>query len=128
MKFQSIEAIQGKEFLTVRDVAALVSCSVRTAYRLIENGEIKAVNLAQRKTLIKRSEIDNLFEQPTQVESQVKNLEFDISDSYKISEVRRKYSISEKGLSDIIKRNNIPKIRNGRYVYVPKSMIDELFS
>lgn len=53
--------IKAKEFLTVRDTAKLLSCSIRTAYRLIENGNIKAVNLSQRKTIIKRSEIDKLF-------------------------------------------------------------------
>jgi len=56
-----IEELKAKEFLTVRDVATLLSCSRRTAYRLIEQGNIKAVNLAQRKTLVKRSDIDKLF-------------------------------------------------------------------
>ena len=56
-----IEEIKTKEFLTVRDVSMLLNCSLRTAYRLIEGGNIKAVNLAERKTLIKRSEIDKLF-------------------------------------------------------------------
>ena len=56
-----IEEIKTKEFLTVSDTAKLLNCSVRTAYRLIENGSIKAVNLSQRKTLVKRSDIDKLF-------------------------------------------------------------------
>ena len=53
--------IQAKEFLTIRDAALLLNCSIRTAYRLIERGNIRAVNLSERKTLIKRSEIDKLF-------------------------------------------------------------------
>ena len=57
-----IEELKAKEFLTVRDVAALLNLSIRTTYRLIEQGNIKGVNLAERKTLVKRSDIDNLFQ------------------------------------------------------------------
>lgn len=61
IKARPLELVKGKEFLTIRDLAALLSCSRRTAYRLIEQGTVKAVNLAQRKTLVKRTEIDKLF-------------------------------------------------------------------
>jgi excisionase family DNA binding protein len=59
---QSIEELKAKEFLTVREVARLLSCSVRSAYYYIESGNIKAVNLGQRITRVKRSEIDRLFQ------------------------------------------------------------------
>lgn len=62
IKTQSLSEIKAKEFLTVRDLSTLCNCSVRTAYRLINSGNIKAVNISQRKTLIKRTEIDKLFE------------------------------------------------------------------
>lgn len=61
IKRVSIEEIKCKEFLTVPDLAKLLNCSKRTIYYLIERGNIKAVNIAQRKMLIKRSEIDKLF-------------------------------------------------------------------
>jgi len=61
IKMQPLEEIKAKEFLTVRDLSKLLSCSIRTAYRIIDKGNIKAVNLSQRKTIIKRSEIDKLF-------------------------------------------------------------------
>ena len=58
---QHIEDLKIKEFLTVREVALLLNCSVRTVYHYVESGKIKAVNLGQRITRIKRTEIDNLF-------------------------------------------------------------------
>lgn len=61
VRFQAGADINSKQFLTVRDASTLLNCSVRTTYYLIDKGSIKAVNLAQRKTLIKRSEIDKLF-------------------------------------------------------------------
>ena len=61
IKTKPIEELNAKEFLTVREVARLLSCSVRSAYYYIESGTIKAVNLGQRVTRVKRSDIDKLF-------------------------------------------------------------------
>ena len=61
IKNQPFEELKTKEFLTVREVARLLNCSVRSTYYYIESGTIKAVNLGQRITRIKRSEIDKLF-------------------------------------------------------------------
>jgi excisionase family DNA binding protein len=61
LKLKPIEELKAKEFLTVKDLSTLLNCSIRTAYYLISNGNIKAVNIAKRKTLVKRSEIDKLF-------------------------------------------------------------------
>jgi excisionase family DNA binding protein len=61
IKLKPIEDLKAKEFLTVKDMAKILNCSIRTAYSIIERGSIKAVNISQRKTLIKRSEIDKLF-------------------------------------------------------------------
>ena len=63
VKNKPIEELKAKEFLTVREVAHLLNCSVRSAYYYIKNGSLKATNLGQRITRVKRSEIDKLFEQ-----------------------------------------------------------------
>ena len=61
IKLKPFEELKAMEFLTVRDLSRLLNCSVRTAYNLISKGNIRAVNISERKTLIKRSEIDKLF-------------------------------------------------------------------
>jgi len=61
IKIKPIEEIKAKEFLTVRDVATLLNCSVRSVYYYINSGNIKAVNLGERVTRVKRSDIDKLF-------------------------------------------------------------------
>jgi excisionase family DNA binding protein len=61
IKAKPIEELKVKEFLTVKDVATLLNCSLRSVYYYIESGNIKAVNLGQRITRVKRSEIDKLF-------------------------------------------------------------------
>ena len=141
-KNQPIEILKAKEFLTVRDVATLLNSSLRTVYRLIEQGNIKAVNIAHRKTLIKRSDLDKLFKEPTnrtqpegihktqkqELNEWVQAGGFDISECYNLTEVQDKYGISETALQNLIKRNSIPKIKKGWFAYVPKTVIDKLLS
>lgn len=128
IKTQPIEELKAKEFLTVREVARLLNCSVRSAYYYIESGTIKAVNLGQRITRVKRSEIDKLFEQPQPIIPQPEQKQFDISDCYNLTEVQDKYGISETALQNLIKRNSIPKIKKGWFAYVPKTVIDKLLN
>lgn len=128
VKTRPIEELKAKEFLTVREVARLLNCSVRSAYYYIESGTIKAVNLGQRITRVKRSDIDKLFEQPQLVTPQPEQKQFDIADCYNLTEVQSKYGISETALQNLIKRNSIPKIKKGWFAYVPKTEIDKLLS
>jgi excisionase family DNA binding protein len=128
-----IEEIKIKEFLTVRDIAKLLNCSRPTVYRLISNGRIYGINLAQRKTTIPRSEIDKLFSFET-FSSQVNDpgieepeIQFDIDEWYHVKEVQNRFGISESALRNLIKRMNIPKVKNAGLTYVPKNSIDNLF-
>lgn len=131
-KTTPIEDLRVKEFLTVKNVATLLNCSVRSVYYYIDNGTIHAINLGERITRIKRTEIDKLFERlskdtnedsPTFPEAK----EYDISECYTITEVQTKYNISPAGLYVLVQKHNIPKIKKWRYVYVPKELIDNLF-
>jgi excisionase family DNA binding protein len=130
IKAQPIEELKAKEFLTVREVARLLNCSVRSAYYYIESGTIKAVNLGQRITRVKRSDIDKLFEQPqpVNVTPQPEQKQVGIADCYTLTEVQSKYGISGAALQNLIKRNSIPKIKKGWFAYVPKTVIDKLLS
>ncbi len=140
-KNKPIEELKAKEFLTVTEVSQLINCSRQNVYKLINSGKLKATNILEKKTIIRRVDLDALFTElpDTDIresipEQQKKDLstwreagQFDISDCYTISEVQEKYGISDKALYDIIKRNHIPKIKKGWYAYVPKPLIDQVF-
>ena len=132
IKNQPIEELKVKEFLTVRDVATLLHCSIRSVYYYIESGNIKAVNLGQRITRVKRSEIDKLFDTPQlvtpQPEKKPNPMQYDISECYNLTEVQNKFGISETALQLLVKRNSIPKIKKGWFAYVPKNIIDKILS
>lgn len=126
LRMPDIERVKTKEFLTVRDLSILIGCSVRTAYRLVNNGTIKGVNLCERMTRIKRSEIDKVLELPNKVPlSHPDNFDIE-NNAYTINEVQEKFKISQTALQTLIKRNNVPKIRKGKFAFVSKEVIDGL--
>lgn len=122
--------INSKYFLTVKEVATLLSCSIRSVYYYIENGNIQATNLGTRLTRIKRSNIDNLFTENVEIKAPEKTeiKQFDIAEYYTISDIQKKFNISQTALQNIIKRENIQKVQKGRFVYVQKKIINEMFN
>jgi excisionase family DNA binding protein len=142
IKSQPIEELKAKEFLSVTQVSKLIGCSRQNIYNLINTGKLKATNILLKKTIVKRSDLDKLFKEPTNrtqpegiPETQKQELNnwvqaggFDIADCYNLTEVQSKYGISETALQNLIKRYEIPKIKKGWFAYVPKTVIDKLLS
>lgn len=130
IKTQPIEELKAKEFLSVREVSKLIGCSRQNVYLLINAGKLKATNILEKKTIVKRSDLDKLFEQTAtpQTKSIPEPMQYNITDCYTLTEVLSKYSISEKALHNIIIRNRIPKIKAGVFAYVPKTLIDKLLN
>lgn len=52
------------EFLTIEQAAKLLGVCTKILYNILQSGKIKAFRLSSRKTIIKRTEIDKIFEQP----------------------------------------------------------------
>lgn len=132
IKEKPLEELRSKEFLTVRDVAILLNSSRQTVYNLIGSGYIPAVNIKLKKTLIRREDIDKLFnpvqsEKPTPQPKNAEKQALNVDDCYNISDVLRKYKISEKALYELIKREDIPKFKRGSHAFVPKDRIDSVF-
>ncbi len=126
---KKIEELKSKEFLTITEACILLSISRWTLWRSIKRKEIKAGKIG-RRAIIKRSEIDKLFDSteslPPQPVKEKKAKVFSLKECYKLKEIRDKYNISDKSLYELIKRNNIPKMKQGWFTYVPKIMIDKL--
>lgn len=55
MSFQYTET---KYMLTVQETARVLGVSVHTVYRLIDLGDLSAVKISQRKTMIKAEEVE----------------------------------------------------------------------
>jgi predicted DNA-binding transcriptional regulator AlpA len=105
--------------------------SSKTVYRLIEREVINSVQFSERKTLIRRSDIERYFDQ--NLKEIEKNKidpveEITIYNSYTIQEVVDKFQISNGALYNIIKRFNIPKKNQGKFVLVKREDIDSIFT
>ena len=57
-----IEELKQREFLSVRQVSQLLGCSRQNVYKLIRAGKLKATNILKKKTIIRRADIDQIFE------------------------------------------------------------------
>ena len=54
----SFQYTETKYMLTVQETARVLGISIYTVYRLIDSGELSAVKISQRKTVIKAEEIE----------------------------------------------------------------------
>jgi len=129
IKNQPLIELKDKEFLTVKQLALLLGFSVKTVYRLINTKRINAYNFSERKTLIRRCDINALFEKP-QIGFEVvlrpieQKKQTKITDCYTITEIQEKFNISSGALYNLIKRNNISKFSQGKFTYIGKKEID----
>jgi len=126
-KSLNLELIKTKEFLKVKEVAALLDCSIRSVYYYIDQGVIEAMNIGHRMTRVKRASLEKLIGLKVKSQEDEVSLkkEYTIEDCISTYEIRRKFGISESALRDLIIRNNIPKLRNGSFAFVPKVEIEK---
>lgn len=129
IKNQPLIDLKDKEFLNVRQLALLLGFSIKTVYRLINTKRINAYNFSERKTLIRRCDINALFEKP-QIGFEVvlrpieQRKRAEIKDCYTITEIQKKFNISNGALYNLIKRNNISKFSQGKFTYVGRKDIE----
>ena len=122
-----LDELHTQEFMTVKAAAKLLGASEKILRGMIKSGRLKATNLSVRKTVISRADIDGLFDQPERSDEN-KPGSSNLSECYHMGEAQKIYSISEKALTEIIKRNEIPKYQVGWYTYVLKSHLEKIFN
>ncbi|MET3113474.1 excisionase family DNA binding protein [Pedobacter sp. CG_S7] len=131
---QAVDVIEAKqvpvEFLSVREASKLLNICTKTVYNIIYSGRIKAVRLSDRKIIIKRTEVDKVFEQseiPVKIREKPKKKPHPRY-CYTMAEAQEKFNFSETALFSLIKRNNIRKYQSGWYTYVLKSDLERIIN
>jgi excisionase family DNA binding protein len=128
---EKIETIKKKDFLTVKDASQLLNISTKTIYRLIERKEINSFNFSERKTLIRRKDIDIYFDNNLkEIQRGIHNLdtEINLDNSYTMQEIQEKFNITNGALYNLIVRFSIPKKKQGKFTLVKKEDIDSIFN
>ena len=124
VKAFSLELIAGKEYLTVTEVSVLFGCSKDTIYRMIKADQIKATNLSEKLTRIRKKDIESLFEAPKKQTSYILN----VSECYNMNQIVSKYSISRHTIYNNVSKHNIKRIKQNGITFYSKSDIDNLFT
>ena len=123
---------KNRPFISVAEAVLLFGVSRDTIYRLIRMGKIHAVNLGERLTRINRAHIETMFSPlavvPVAPEKKPKKMDYSQEECYTIGEVTEKFGVSPSTVSKTIRQNSIPKKQIGKFVYVPKETIDEIFA
>jgi len=130
---ETIAQIQTRPYITIAEAVVLFGISKNTMHRLIKAGKVPAINLGERLTRVSRAHIEAMFtavpvpeEKPQ--EPQPVKLQYETSQCYTIMEAAEKYNVAQSAMANIIRRRNIPRWKVGKYLYVPKESIDNIFT
>ena len=122
-----IEEVGNKEFLSLQDTSVLFGITKRSVYNLIYNGILQAFRLSSRMTLIRRADIEQIFESHVYTKK-VKPERKPITEFYTTTEIKEKFGVSESWVFKIGKEKNIPKILHHGKTYWSKQHVEKYFS
>lgn len=122
-----VEMLGTKPFLSPKEVAILFAVSLPTIYRYMADGVIKALKMTNNRTVIRRADLEKLFEEAPSYKKRKYGRKSD-TEYYTMREIVEKYNVSRKGAMNRIKKFRIPKIYDGRNSFFPKKAIEENFA
>ena len=97
-----------------------------TIYRYLQNNELKAVRF-KGKTLIRRSDIEAIFDNCPAYRAKPKAEIKPITEFYTLNEIKKKFNVKDTWIFKIAKEKQIPKtLRRGKSYY-SKSHVDRHF-
>ncbi len=122
-----IGLIGNKPFLSPKDVAILLGTTSTSVYRYIYQGIIKAVKLSENRIVIRRSDLDSLFDNAPTFKKKKYGRKTE-SEYYTMREIIEKFGISRKAVRTRINKYNIPIVFEGRNSFFPKKVVNEKFA
>ena len=122
-----IVEVGNKEFLSLQDTSVLFGITKRSVYNLIYNGVLQAFKLSSRMTLIRRADIERIFESRVYTKK-VKPERKPITEFYTTTEIKEKFGVSESWVFKIGKEKNIPKILHHGKTYWSKQHVEKHFA
>jgi len=141
--------LQQQEYLTFSKAAILLGCTRQYVYKLVEQGKLPASRLSSRMALVRRSDIERMFEanpynrvipcskpkksvskkQRTPSRENTKNEQptDEVLEYYSGEEVMQTYKVKQSWLYASAKRHQIPMCRIAGRNYYCKKHIDAVF-
>ncbi|BDU25705.1 helix-turn-helix domain-containing protein [Flavobacterium sp. GSB-24] len=124
---------ENRAFISVPEAGMLFGINNKSLYRLVGQGKIPSINLGSRLIRIDRRVMEEMFGPASilqQAESPPKKKLYSLEkeDCYSIGEIANRFQISEGSVYSHIRKYSIPTRQIGKYVYAPKSEIDNLYN
>ena len=121
--------VEHQEFLTPIQLSRLLGICRATIYNYITVGVIKTLRL-RGKTLIRRKDVETLFDSPPSLESILipRKEKEPISEFYTSKEVQEKLGISNSALYEIANREGWPKTQSRGKTLWSKKHVDAYFN
>ena len=116
-----------RESISISDAAAIMGVSRWTIYRNVVKGCIPAKRLSQRTTLIRKKDIEALFDVIEPYEVLTTGVRKPIDEWYTIDEVTEKYGLLRHRIRKIINAEGIPTKKAGTRTLIAKNKIDAYF-
>ena len=123
---EPLKDLEQREFFTPTTAAQLLGISRATIYRYLADETIKAVQF-KGKTLIRRKDIDMLFESSATYNKRLPQEKAPITEFYTTAEVKEKYNVVDSWIFVVAKKHNIPRTFNRGKTYWSKKHIDNYF-
>ena len=149
---EPMSELQQQEYLTFSKAAILLGCTRQYVYKLVGQGKLPASRLSSRMALIRRSDIERMFEanpynrvlpsskpKPSISQKQtssnnkkktsasVSNPSDEILEYYSSEEVTQTYKVRQSWLYTCAKRHQIPVCRIAGRNYYSKKHVDAVF-
>ena len=148
---EPVSELQKQEYLTFAKAAILLGCTRQYVYKLVEQGKLPASRLSSRMALVRRSDIEKMFEakpynrvlpctKPLKAiskkkisigekeqEDQYTSYSDEVLEYYSGEEVMQTYKVKQSWLYTSAKRHQIPMCRIGGRNYYSKKYIDAVF-
>ena len=146
---EPVMELQQQEYLTFSKAAILLGCTRQYVYKLVEQGKLPASRLSSRMALVRRSDIERMFEanpynrvipcskpkravskkQRTSSRKNTKDVQStgEVLEYYSGVEVMQTYKVKQSWLYASAKRHQIPMCRIAGRNYYSKKHIDAVF-
>ena len=128
---EKIADVQTRPYISVAEASVFFGISKDTVRRLCKSGGIMSYNFGQRLTRVSRQDLEKLFEGTEISENAEENSPqyyFEVGNCYTITEASQKFHADPSTIYKAIKRYNIPTKKVGSFVYVPKTLMDNILS
>lgn len=130
IRMRAIKNVTELEYLNPTDVAKLLMCSRKNVYSLMDAGRLVYSQVSDKKRLISRKNIDKYIHDNQPIERKtIQPIEkpFDLNNSLSMQDIQEYYSISEKALYELLKKQDVRKYKAGKYVFVERKELIKIF-